>query len=45
MNGNVKCVVKHDINNECMHVKCKYVVIVMWNNFAGIKVHVYQLYN
>jgi hypothetical protein len=24
-------------NNECMHVKCKFIVIVVWNNSTGIK--------
>jgi len=43
MNGNVKCVEKQGINNECMHVKCKYVVIILWNNSAGIKFHFYNL--
>jgi hypothetical protein len=37
MNGSVKCVEKQGINSECMHVRCKYVIIVMWNNFARIK--------
>jgi len=31
MNGNVKNVVNESRNSECMQVKCKYVVIVMWN--------------
>jgi hypothetical protein len=42
VNGNVKCVEKQSRNNECMHVKCKYVIIVVWNNFARIKFHFYQ---
>jgi hypothetical protein len=25
-----------------MHVMCKFVVIVVWNNFAGIKFHFYH---
>jgi hypothetical protein len=33
----VLCVEKHSTNIECMHVKCKFVVIVVWNNFEGIK--------
>jgi hypothetical protein len=37
MNGKVKCVENQGINNECMHVKCKFVIIVFWNNFARIK--------
>jgi len=43
MNGNVKCVEKQGKNSECMHVKCKYVVIIMWNKFARIKFHFYHL--
>jgi hypothetical protein len=31
MNGKVKCVENQGRNNECMHVKCKYVVIVVLN--------------
>jgi hypothetical protein len=42
MNGNVKCVENQGINIECMHVKCKSIIIVVWNNFAGIKFHFYQ---
>jgi hypothetical protein len=30
MNGSVKCVEKQGKNSECMHVKCKFIVIVMW---------------
>jgi hypothetical protein len=37
MNGRINCVDNQGRNNECMHVKCKYVVIIMWNNFLGIK--------
>jgi hypothetical protein len=29
MNGSVKCVGKQGKNNECMHVKCNFVVIIM----------------
>jgi hypothetical protein len=36
MNGNVNCVEKHGRNTECMQMKCKYVGIVVWNNFAKI---------
>jgi hypothetical protein len=43
MNGYVKCVENCGRNSGCMHVKCKYVVIVMWNNFAGIKFNFYDL--
>jgi hypothetical protein len=31
MNDRVKCVDNQGKNNECMHVKCKYVVIIVWN--------------
>jgi hypothetical protein len=31
MNDIIKCVENQGKNNECMHVKCKYVVIIMWN--------------
>jgi hypothetical protein len=41
MNGSVKCVENQGRNNECMHVKWKYVVIIVWNNFAWIKFHLY----
>jgi hypothetical protein len=30
-------------NNGCMHVKFKFVVIVMWNNSAEIKFHFYHI--
>jgi hypothetical protein len=43
MNGSVMGVEKQNINNECMHVKCKFVVIVVWNNYARIKFHFYHL--
>jgi hypothetical protein len=43
MNGNINCFENQGINIECMHVKCKFVVIVMWNNFAIIKFHFYHL--
>jgi hypothetical protein len=42
MNGNVECVDKQGRNSECMHVKCKFVVTIMWNNFVGIKFHFYH---
>jgi hypothetical protein len=42
MNGNVKCVEKQGINIESMHVKCKSIIIVVWNNFVGIKFHFYH---
>jgi hypothetical protein len=42
MNGNVKCVDNQGRTSKCMHVKCKYVVAVMWNNFARIKFHFYK---
>jgi hypothetical protein len=31
MNGKVKCVENQGRKSECMHVKCKYVVIVVLN--------------
>jgi hypothetical protein len=37
MNGKVKCVDNPRRNSECMHVKCKFVVIVVWNNYVWIK--------
>jgi hypothetical protein len=37
LNGRIDCVENQGKINECIHVKCKYVVIVMWNNFLGIK--------
>jgi hypothetical protein len=36
-NGRVKCVKNQGKNGECMHMKCKFVVTVQWNNFARIK--------
>jgi hypothetical protein len=42
MNGNVKCVEKPNKNSECVHVKCKFIVTVMRNNFVGIKFHFYH---
>jgi hypothetical protein len=44
MNGSVKCVENWGKNNECMHVKCKYVVTTVWNNSIGIKFQFYQFY-
>jgi hypothetical protein len=41
MNGNVMCVENQSVDSECMHVKCKFVVIVAWNNYVGIKFHFY----
>jgi hypothetical protein len=42
MNESVKCVENQGQNSECMHVKCKYVVTIMWNNSVGIKFHFYH---
>jgi hypothetical protein len=39
MNGNAKCVENEWKNNGCMKVKCKYVVIVVWNNYIRIEFH------
>jgi hypothetical protein len=36
MNGKVKCVENPSKNSECMHVKCKFVVTIVWNNYVGI---------
>jgi hypothetical protein len=41
MDGSVKCVENQCKNSECMHVKCKSLVTVMWNNSTGIKFHFY----
>jgi hypothetical protein len=43
MNGSVKCVENYGRINGYMHVKCKFVVIVVWNNFVRIKFHFYHL--
>jgi hypothetical protein len=43
MNGSVKCVDNQGKNNECMHVKCKSIVTLVWNNSIGIKFHFYHL--
>jgi hypothetical protein len=43
MNGSVKCVDNQCRNNGSMHVKCKYVITVVWNNFTRIKFHFYHL--
>jgi len=37
INGRIKCVENQGKINECMHVKCKSVVIVMWNSSLRIK--------
>lgn len=37
MNGKIKCAKNLGKNHECMHVKCKYLVTVLWNNFVGIE--------
>jgi hypothetical protein len=42
MNGSVKFVETQDMNNEHMHMKCKFVVIVMWNILQEFKFHLYQ---
>jgi hypothetical protein len=42
MNGNIKGVENESKNSGFMHVKCKYVVTVMWNNSSRIKFHFYQ---
>jgi len=42
MNGNVKGVENQGKNSECMHVKCKYIVKIIWNNFIGIKFHLHH---
>ncbi len=39
MNGNVKGVENQGKNTKCMHVKCKSIVTVMWNNSTRIKFH------
>jgi hypothetical protein len=41
MNGKVKCVENQGRPSECMNVKCKCIVIVVWNNFVRIKFHFY----
>jgi hypothetical protein len=43
MNGSVKCVENQGRKIECMHVKCKYVITIVWNNSTGIKFHLYHL--
>jgi hypothetical protein len=43
MNGKVKYVENQGKNSECMLVKCKSIVIIVWNNFVGIKFHFYHL--
>jgi hypothetical protein len=43
MNGSVKCVENQGRKSECMHVKCNFFVIVVWNNLVGIKFHFYHL--
>ncbi len=39
MNGNVKGVENQSKNTKCMHVKCKSIVTVMWNNSTRIEFH------
>jgi len=41
MNGNVKFVKIKDKNNEHMHVKCKFIVTIMWNILQEFKFHLY----
>jgi hypothetical protein len=43
MNGNAMGIEKQNKIDECMHVKCKFVVIVVWNNSTRIKFHFYHL--
>jgi hypothetical protein len=31
MNGNVNYVENWGMNGECMHMKCKYVVTILWS--------------
>jgi hypothetical protein len=37
MNGKCMCVKNQSKNGECMHMKCKSIVTVEWNNLVGIK--------
>jgi hypothetical protein len=41
MNCSVKFFDTQDKNNEHRHVKCKYVVIVVWNILQEFKFHFY----
>jgi hypothetical protein len=41
MNVSVKCVEVQGRNNECMYVKCKSIVIIVWNNYTWITFHLY----
>jgi hypothetical protein len=43
MNGNIKCVENQGKNYECVHVKYKFVITIMWNNYTRIKFHLYHL--
>jgi hypothetical protein len=36
MDGKIKRVENPSRNSECMHVKWKFVVTVLWNNYVGI---------
>jgi fatty acid desaturase len=36
MNGRIKCAKNLSRNRECMHVKCKFVVTMLWNNFVEV---------
>jgi len=42
MNDRVKSVEYYGINSECMHVMCKFIVTIVWNNFVKIKSHFYH---
>jgi hypothetical protein len=42
MNYKVKCVENLSRNNECMHMKCNFFVIIVGNNFARFKFHFYH---
>jgi hypothetical protein len=44
MNGSVKYVENQGKNSECIHVKCKFIVTVVWNNYVEIKFHFYHIF-
>jgi hypothetical protein len=43
MNDSVKFVETWDKNSEHMHVKCKYVITIVWNILQKIKFQFYHL--
>jgi hypothetical protein len=41
MNGSVKFVETENINSEHMHVKCNFIIVIVWNILQEFKFHLY----